>query len=366
MGKAIIIPDVDFSVHHIGKVTLSRNVPVSSLAIVGEDEVVGKYAYYKVRYYPSSTNQRGIVWSILSGSEYASINSSGKLTIKSTANESSVTIKATSANNAEVYATFDITVTFDSSVYGEDLTPDLTWADGYFDENYDVASSESVKYSSPIAVNRDDILLCKIIGRGMRPVIECDGDYSNPKYGILLKSAAALSLSEVFNYAYHIANDGFAAFCSKQSEGVSFWRAEKIADIVPSWQNGYIDYTGTVQSSSVTKHSEPIQVSAGDIIVIKTAGVGFSLVSLTDQNGTYYQPILGQKGGTIVDHGEFKNGNVVQPNAPFMETSTTYYQGVSNPTNTPVTYAIYIAENGYISVCGKTGLGVEVSKYKAG
>lgn len=118
MGKAIVLDNVSFAGLNYGQVTPIGNVPLSSLAIVGQDSVTGgtEAATYSVNYTPANTYQRGVVWSITSGSEYASIDSAtGVLDILPGANNSSVTILATSAYNPLITASKTISVTRASS-----------------------------------------------------------------------------------------------------------------------------------------------------------------------------------------------------------------------------------------------------------
>ncbi len=116
MGKALILSNCDFSAHNIGKVTFSENIPVVSISILGLNSVTGntEATTYSIEYLPSSTTQRGITWSIISGSTYASISSDGILTIKSNADNNSITIKAQSTDNPNIYSTKDVTVSYES------------------------------------------------------------------------------------------------------------------------------------------------------------------------------------------------------------------------------------------------------------
>ena len=113
MGVAIIIPDVNFADENLGKVTLTENVSVSELYIIAPSTIVDNTYQLEVSYKPSSTNQRRVTWSIESGSNYAEIDANtGKLTIKSSANNSNVTIKATSTFNPSVFATKNLILTY--------------------------------------------------------------------------------------------------------------------------------------------------------------------------------------------------------------------------------------------------------------
>lgn len=116
MGLAIIIPGVDFSTANLGKVTLSENFPVTGISIIGDSSVIGTSdaTTYTVEYTPAVTDQIGVTWSIDSGSEYASISSSGVLSVLSGADGDSVTIKAVSNYDSSVLATKTIVVTYGS------------------------------------------------------------------------------------------------------------------------------------------------------------------------------------------------------------------------------------------------------------
>lgn len=117
MGIAIIVPNVSFANNNIGKVTISSNgggsnvIDVTAITISGPSTVNtdSNIATYSVAYTPSNTTQKGVKWSIESGSDYASITQNGTLTVKKTG---SVTIKATSTYNSSIVATKTISVTY--------------------------------------------------------------------------------------------------------------------------------------------------------------------------------------------------------------------------------------------------------------
>lgn len=111
MGIAIIAKGADFSNKNIGTVTGVTIVELSSLSIAGPDTVVGS-AQFEAVYSPSNTTQRGVTWSIKSGSQYASIDSNtGLVTALVGANSSSVTIKVTSNVKPSVTVEKTIAVT---------------------------------------------------------------------------------------------------------------------------------------------------------------------------------------------------------------------------------------------------------------
>lgn len=158
MGLAIIIPNADFSSVNLGKVTLTEDVDLQALSISGESTVTGTEAEYSVSYIPSNTNQRGVVWGIENGSEYASIDSStGKLTIKDGASNSSVIIKATSTKNSAISATKTISVT-----YSQSTDP----MEQYFVSAISATNAGEGLYFSDIKVPSSNV------------VIECEGQFT--------------------------------------------------------------------------------------------------------------------------------------------------------------------------------------------
>lgn len=112
-GIAYIIQGANFASSGLGKVTQATSsvVALSSLSISGSTSVT-ENGTYSVIYSPSNTTQRGVTWSITSGSEYASIDQDGVVTAKSGANSSMVTIKATSIYDSSKTASKTISVTY--------------------------------------------------------------------------------------------------------------------------------------------------------------------------------------------------------------------------------------------------------------
>lgn len=94
--------------------TAGDAVALTGLSVSGDSTVgnMGNKAQYSVEYSPSNTTQRGVIWSVTSGSAYASIDQSGLLTVKSGADGNAVTIRATSKDNTSIYAEKTVTVTY--------------------------------------------------------------------------------------------------------------------------------------------------------------------------------------------------------------------------------------------------------------
>lgn len=112
MGIAIIVKNADFSSKNIGTVTPTNIAELVSLSIVGPDSV-NQSAQFEVGYSPSNTTQRGVTWSIESGSQYATIDpNTGILNALHGADNSNVTIKVASKVNASISAQKNIIVTY--------------------------------------------------------------------------------------------------------------------------------------------------------------------------------------------------------------------------------------------------------------
>lgn len=112
MGKAIILEDCDFSQLNLGQVTFVDDTELQSLDISGESSAIGEEKQYEVVYNPSYTTQRRVVWSIESGSQYATIDQNGLLTILQGADNDNVTIKVESLDVPTIFATKMINVTY--------------------------------------------------------------------------------------------------------------------------------------------------------------------------------------------------------------------------------------------------------------
>lgn len=137
MGTVVIVPGF-YPDSTLGTVTLKTEKALQFLSIVGSASVTGTTATYRVSYYPLATTQRDVTWSVESGGTYATISSSGVLTILSGASNSEVVIKAVSDDDASIYATKTLTVTYDESgesTYDATLITSVT---GTYDANQSV------------------------------------------------------------------------------------------------------------------------------------------------------------------------------------------------------------------------------------
>lgn len=93
------------------------DIDITGLGILGPSTVndVSNSAQFHVTYSPSNTTQRSITWSVVSGSDYASIDGNGKLTVKSNAKGNEVKVRATSTDKPNIYAEKSVNVTYFSA-----------------------------------------------------------------------------------------------------------------------------------------------------------------------------------------------------------------------------------------------------------
>ena len=116
-GIAIVIPGADFSGSNLGTVTFLENVDVSGITIVADDSYVGTTFTPYATYSPANTLQQGCTWSITSGAQYATINSSsGVVSIISGASLNTIQIEAVSTYNTDLIATKNVVVTYSATI----------------------------------------------------------------------------------------------------------------------------------------------------------------------------------------------------------------------------------------------------------
>ena len=109
MGIALLVPGVNWAQKNIGIVTPSDSMAVQAIAIQGPDSFFDSGQYTAILF-PTFTNERGVIWSITSGGEYAIIDSNGKVSAKAGASKNSVTIRAKSSARPSVFAEKTIVV----------------------------------------------------------------------------------------------------------------------------------------------------------------------------------------------------------------------------------------------------------------
>lgn len=125
MGHAFIVPGADYRANNLGAVTPTGNIPIQGIAVVGSASVYVT-AKYTAAFVPTFTTQRSVVWSITSGSEYASIDQNGVLTGVPEIENKSVTIRCTSSYDNTIYGEKTVVVTTADLVYYDWLSSDGT------------------------------------------------------------------------------------------------------------------------------------------------------------------------------------------------------------------------------------------------
>lgn len=107
------------------------DIDITGLGILGPSTVndVSNTAQFQVTYSPSNTTQRSITWSVVSGSDYASINGNGKLTVKSNAKGNEVKVRATSTDKPNIYAEKSVNVTYFSAEVSISFQKDSIWVE---------------------------------------------------------------------------------------------------------------------------------------------------------------------------------------------------------------------------------------------
>lgn len=125
MGTAILVPGADWRNRNLGRVTPTGSVPAQAIFIVGDRDVQNT-AQFSVAFYPVFATDRNVEWSIVSGSEYATISSTGMVTALSGASASAVTIRATYVSNPDIYIDKTIYVTYGSIAYYDYIESDGT------------------------------------------------------------------------------------------------------------------------------------------------------------------------------------------------------------------------------------------------
>lgn len=111
------VSSITFTWHYANPnntVISNADVALTSLSITGSSSVsnASNEAQFGVTYSPSNTTQRGVSWSIVSGSDYVAITQNGLLTVKNGASSNTVKIRATSKVNTSIFADKSVTVTY--------------------------------------------------------------------------------------------------------------------------------------------------------------------------------------------------------------------------------------------------------------
>lgn len=125
-GIAITIPNGRFNTEFGQVVQELISTPVTGVHITCNDNYIGTQYRLSCQFTPLKTNQRNVVWSIVSGSDYAAIDSTtGLLTIFESANNNYITVKCTSAHNSSIYDTKQIMLLYKRSAIPDRLVKSI-------------------------------------------------------------------------------------------------------------------------------------------------------------------------------------------------------------------------------------------------
>ena len=123
MGHAFIVPGADYRSSNLGTVTPSETLALQGIVITGPS-VAYVEQQYNALLVPTFTTQRAVTWSITSGSQYASIDSNGKITVVPNLSSTSITIRCTSNVDSSIYAEKTISVSSTSLEYFDYIVSD--------------------------------------------------------------------------------------------------------------------------------------------------------------------------------------------------------------------------------------------------
>lgn len=233
-GIAVIVPNADFSKKNYGAVNILSDLSIKKLSISGDSVLQGEHFTFDIIFSPSFTNQTDVRWSILEGSEYASINpDTGELTINETANQSSVTIKVESLSNPNIYATKMLTVTYEdledilngmeifgnlnavgSSIYSINYAPENTSYKGVTWSISDGADCASINQKGELTVSKEGYVKIKATSKVYPDVFTTKIVHVEPKDENLIYSLDQPFVGKGSNYI----DTGFVPYQKENQE----------------------------------------------------------------------------------------------------------------------------------------------------
>ena len=138
MGLAIKVYGVSFKDNNIGQVT--EALPIESISLGCATGIYNNEntAICVATIIPDNTLDKNVMWSIIDGSSYATIDQNGKITVLSSANGANgnnITIKCVSRINSEVFTTLTVKVKYSDNlettgIYGYYIKEGIGWIKG--------------------------------------------------------------------------------------------------------------------------------------------------------------------------------------------------------------------------------------------
>jgi len=112
LHKTAYHENVDVEILKIQTALENFSVPLITLNIIGDSNIINNKYQFSASYNPVNTTEKLVSWSIVQGSNYATINANtGLLTVLSGTTSETITIRATSSFNTAIYADKTIVVT---------------------------------------------------------------------------------------------------------------------------------------------------------------------------------------------------------------------------------------------------------------
>lgn len=113
MGIAIVLPNANFTGTGLGRVTPLQDIELTGISVVAESSYSASQVQLRAIFTPANATHKELVWSIVSGGEYATVNAAtGLLSIDEDADSDTVIVRATSAYDSSIYGEAIITVTY--------------------------------------------------------------------------------------------------------------------------------------------------------------------------------------------------------------------------------------------------------------
>ena len=113
MGIAIVLPNANFTGTGLGRVTPLQDIELTGISVVAESSYSASQVQLRAIFTPANATHKELVWSIVSGGEYATVNAAtGLLSIDEDADSDTVTVRATSAYDSSIYGEAVFTVTY--------------------------------------------------------------------------------------------------------------------------------------------------------------------------------------------------------------------------------------------------------------
>lgn len=233
------------------------DIPITGITIVGDASVVGS-AVYVATLEPADTTERDIIWSITSGSEYATVLPDGTLVAL---NNGNIVLKCESAINSSVYDTKTIAVT-DSATHIMPLTSDTD----------DTVGSLVPAKSAYTAISSDGMQITSNSNQGLSYAYSAD--FKTFIFDLKYQKSATI-------WQYFFGN-----MIDRTGSNIAFSIKQNTNDVY--YTNNVGDYSANKTLSENTWHRIGIQILSGTSAALWIDGEKIVTPTFTSGNITYY------------------------------------------------------------------------------